>query len=297
MLDRHHLAIIAAVVETGTITNAAEVLHLTQPALSHTIKKLEDLLGTPIWEKDGRRIRLTRAGDYLYQMAQRLLPQFERGESELRRFAQGLRGSLRIGMECHPCYQWLLRNVRPYLEQWPDVDIDVHQQFQFKGIAALFAYEVDVLITPDPVFREGLQFIAAFPYELKLAMHQHHRLAEKDVIEAVDLAQETLFTYPVPAERLDIFQQFLLPAKQQVAQHKRVETTEILLEMVAANRGITALPGWLLESQFAHLPLVSKSIGTGIFKHIYLGVRDSDAEIDYIRGFIEQCTNRDSIAS
>ena len=63
MLDRHHLAIIAAVMETGTLTNAADALHLTQPALSHTIKKLEDILGTPIWEKDGRRVRLTRAGD------------------------------------------------------------------------------------------------------------------------------------------------------------------------------------------------------------------------------------------
>lgn len=294
MLDRHHLAIIAAVMETGTLTNAADALHLTQPALSHTIKKLEDILGTPIWEKDGRRVRLTRAGDYLHQMALRLLPQFERGETELRRFAQGLRGSLRIGMECHPCYQWLLRNVRPYLEQWPDVDLDVHQQFQFKGIAALFAYEVDVLITPDPVFREGLIFTPAFPYELKLAMHASHPLAAKTAIEAADLSNETLFTYPVPTERLDIFQQFLLPAKQSVALHKRVETTEILLEMVAANRGITALPGWLLENQFAHLPLVSKSIGAGIHKHIYLGIRENDAEIDYIKGFIAQCVAHDN---
>lgn len=289
MLERHHLAIIHTVIETGTLTNAAQALHLTQPALSHTIKKLEDLLGTPVWEKEGRHIRLTRAGEYLYHMAQRLLPQFERGETELKRFAQGLRGSLRIGMECHPCYQWLLRNVRPYLEQWQDVDVDVHQQFQFKGIAALFAYEVDVLITPDPIFREGLQFTPAFPYELKLAMHQAHPLAQKAQIEPADLCNETLFTYPVPDERLDIFQRFLLPANQNVAQHKRVETTEILLEMVAANRGITAIPGWLLESQFSHLPLVSKSIGAGVHKHIYLGVRENDMKIDYIQGFIQQC--------
>lgn len=289
MLERHHLEIIRAVIDTGTLTRAAERLFLSQPALSHTIKKLEEQLGTNIWEKNGRGIRLTRAGDYLYQMAVMLLPQFERGEEQLSRFARGLRGNLRIGMECHPCYQWLLKNVRPYLERWPEVDVDVRQQFQFKGIAALFAYEVDILITPDPVFSEGLQFIPVFPYELMLVMHNAHPLAQKTNIAPEDLVNETLITYPVPTERLDIFQQFLSPANRQPAHHKTIETTEILLEMVAAGRGVTALPGWLLKEQSPHLPLLARKLGEkGIHKHIYLGVRESDSEIDYIQGFIEQ---------
>lgn len=289
MLERHHLDIIRAVVDAGTLTRAAQQLHLTQPALSHTIKKLEDSIGTAIWEKDGRRVRLTRAGEHLYQMAQTLLPQFARGEEQLSRFARGLSGSLRIGMECHPCYQWLLKNVRPYLERWPEVDVDVRQQFQFKGVAALFVFEVDILITPDPIYREGLQFIPVFPYELRLVMHRGHLLASRSIIQPEDLEKETLITYPVPAERLDIYQQFLIPAGRQPARHKTIETTEILLEMVGAGRGVTALPGWLLEEQAAHLPLVSRPLGRqGIHKHIYLGVRDSDADIDYIQGFIAQ---------
>ena len=63
---------------------------------------------------------------------------FRIAEERLRQFAQGERGALRIGMECHPCYQWLLRIVSPYLSAWPDVDVDVKQKFQFGGIGALF---------------------------------------------------------------------------------------------------------------------------------------------------------------
>src|SRR5256885_16649917 len=80
---------------------------------------------------------------------------FRSAEERLRQFAQGERGALRIGMECHPCYQWLLKIVAPYLASWPDVDVDVKQKFQFGGIGALFGYEIDLLVTPDPLFKRS----------------------------------------------------------------------------------------------------------------------------------------------
>ncbi|MDO5091256.1 MAG: LysR family transcriptional regulator [Cardiobacteriaceae bacterium] len=287
MLERHHLAVIRAVVEYGTLTRAAESLFLSQSALSHTVRKLEDALGTPLWQKEGRELRLTQAGHFLHQLSLTILPQFEHAEEQLRHYAGGRLGILRIGMECHPCYQWLLNVVAPYLAAWPRVDVDVKQQFQFKGIAALYNYEVDILITPDPVFAEGLVFTAVFDYEQVLVVHEAHPLARREAVYPEDLTQDILITYPVPVERLDIFQRFLLPAQRQVAEHKTIETTEILLQMVAAERGVTALPRWLIEQQAGHLPLRCVRLGEGLFKQIFLGVREADSGLDYIRGFIE----------
>lgn len=287
MLERHHLAVIRAVVEYGTLTRAAESLHLSQSALSHTIRKLEDALGTALWHKEGRELRLSQAGRFLHQLSLTVLPQFEHAEEQLRHYAGGRLGILRIGMECHPCYQWLLNVVSPYLAAWPRVDVDVKQQFQFKGIAALYNYEVDILITPDPVFGDGLVFAAVFDYEQVLVVNSGHALAAREVVFPDDLAGEVLITYPVPVERLDIFQQFLLPAQRQVAEHKTIETTEILLQMVAAGRGVTALPRWLIEEQAQHLPLKCLRLGEGLFKQIFLGVREADSRQDYIQGFIE----------
>ena len=137
MLERIHLAIVQEVDRQGSLTAAALTLHVTQSALSHSMKKLEQQLGIDIWLREGRSLRLTQAGQYLLAVANRVLPQLDLAEDRLQQFAQGERGTLRIGMECHPCYQWLLKVVSPYLAAWPDVDVDVKQKFQFGGIGAL----------------------------------------------------------------------------------------------------------------------------------------------------------------
>ncbi|MDE1943850.1 MAG: LysR family transcriptional regulator, partial [Betaproteobacteria bacterium] len=99
ILERAHLEIIRAVDQQGSLTAAAETLHLTQSALSHTARKLEDQLGVTIWHREGRSLRPTQAGTYLLSVANRLLPQLDQAEALLRQFANGERGVLRIGME------------------------------------------------------------------------------------------------------------------------------------------------------------------------------------------------------
>ena len=115
MLERIHLSIVQQVDKLGSMTAAAEALHLTQSAISHSMRKLEEQLGTDIWLREGRSLRLTQAGQYLLQVASRVLPQLVLAETRIGQYAEGERGTLRIGMECHPCYQWLLKIVSPYL--------------------------------------------------------------------------------------------------------------------------------------------------------------------------------------
>lgn len=287
MIERIHLSILKEVENQGTLTKAAKELCLTQSALSHAIKKLEQQLNVKLWEKEGRRLRLTPGGRHLLTVAQRVLPQFEHAEQVMEGYAQGLRGSLRIGMECHPCYQWLLTIVSPFLKQWPDVDVDVKQAFQFGGIGALFNHDIDVLITPDPLLKPGLKFLPVFEYELVLVVPRSHSLASKSYVEAKDLRDEALITYPVPPERLDIFTQFLMPSNTSPKKHKTIETTDIMLQMVSAGRGITALPSWLVEQYQSSLDLAVVKLGKkGIHKNIHVGIRDNAESIEYIESFL-----------
>lgn len=287
MIERSHLEILREVERQGSLTAAAEALHLTQSALSHAIKKLELQLGTPVWQREGRQLRLTQAGQYLLSLATRLLPQFEHAELLVGQFARGQRGTLRIGMECHPCYQWLLKVVGPYLEEWPTVDVDVKQRFQFGGIGALFGHDIDVLVTPDPLHRPGLVFEPVFDYEQVLVVASGHDFASKAWAEPADLADETLITYPVEVERLDIYTHFLLPAHASPARHKTIETTDIMLQMVAAGRGVAALPRWLVEEYGERMPIAPVRLGkAGIAKQIFLGLRERDRGVDYLNSFM-----------
>lgn len=289
MLERIHLSIVQQVEQQGSLTAAAGVLNLTQSALSHSMKKLEQQLGTDIWLREGRSLRLTQAGQYLLAVAQRVLPQLDLAEERLRQFAQGERGALRIGMECHPCYQWLLKIVAPYLASWPDVDVDVKQKFQFGGIGALFGYEIDLLVTPDPLNKPGLVFEPVFDYEQVLVVAGNHPLAREEYVTPKQLANEVLVAYPVPVDRLDIYNMFLTPAGIIPKRHKAIETTDIMLQMVASGRGVAALPRWLVLEYADTMHVVPVRLGKkGIAKHIYLGAREADIGIDYLRAFIEQ---------
>ncbi len=287
MIERAHLNIVREVDRQGSLTAAAEVLCLTQSALSHTMRKLEQQLGTDIWLREGRSLRLTQAGQYLLAVANRVLPQLEQAQDRLHQFAQGERGTLRIGMECHPCYQWLLKVVSPYLAQWPDVDVDVKQKFQFGGIGALFAYEIDLLVTPDPLYKPGLCFEAVFDYEQVLVVGPGHPLQGARHVEPRQLADEVLITYPVATDRLDVFNQFLTPAGIAPRRHKTIETTDIMLQMVASGRGVAALPRWLVQDYARSMPITPVKLGRkGIAKQIYLGWREADADIDYLQAFV-----------
>lgn len=288
MLERMHLAIVQEVEKQGSLTAAANVLCLTQSALSHSMRKLEQQLGTDIWLREGRTLRLTQAGQYVLAVANRVLPQLTLAEERLRQFAQGERGTLRIGMECHPCYQWLLKVVSPYLAAWPDVDVDVKQKFQFGGIGALFGYEIDLLVTPDPLFKPGLHFEPVFDYEQVLVVGRDHPLARADHVEPQDLLNEVLVTYPVPTDRLDIYTQFLMPAGVAPKRHKAIETTDIMLQMVASGRGVAALPRWLAQDYAQKMNVSAVRLGKhGIAKQIFLGARQADIDIDYLRAFVE----------
>ena len=294
MLERFHLMLIREVEREGSITAAAEVLCLTQSALSHAVKKIEQYLGTPIWSREGRHLRLTEAGRYLLQLANRLLPQLEHAETVMTQYATGERGSLRIGMECHPCYQWLLKVVAPYLAAWPDVDVDVKQKFQFGGIQALLGHEVDMLVTPDPRLRPGLHYVPVFDYEQVLVVAKNHPLAAAPYVTPDQLCGDTLITYPVDIERLDIYSQFLLPAFCQPRRHKTIETTDIMLQMVASGRGVAALPRWLAEEYASKLAICVVRLGReGIAKQIFLGMREGDAGIGYLKAFVDLARQTD----
>jgi len=292
MIERMHLRVIQAVKEQGSLTSAAKELCVTQSALSHNIRKLEDNLGTKVWLREGRSLRLTPAGRYLLNIANRVLPVLGHAEEKLKQIAHGERGTLRIGMECHPCYQWLLKVVSPFLESWPDVDVDVKQKFQFGGIGALLDYEIDLLVTPDPFKKNGLCFTPVFDYEQVLVVPQHHALATRQYIEAEELKDQVLLTYPVVTDRLDIYTQFLNPAGIVPKQHKTTEATEIMLQMVASNRGVAPLPRWLAEEYCTKLPLSVVRLGKGgIAKQIYFGTRENDDGIEYIKAFIKLARN------
>jgi LysR family transcriptional regulator for metE and metH len=287
MIEHTHLKIVAALQQHGTLTKAANALCLSQSALSHQIRYLEQKLGVDIWLKEGRRLRLTKAGSLLLDTADRILPMLQQCERTLKAYADGQKGVLRLGVECFPCYEWLTGVMAAYLKSNPEVDVDIFQRFRFSGFEGLLNFHIDMLITPDRVDHPGLSYNALFEYELMLLVAQSHPLASRDWVTPEQLAAEVLITFPVADERLDVLSDFLWPAGLKPQQHKRIESIEIMLQLVALSRGVTAIPQWLVSRACGSLPLKCLRLGRHGMRHkLYAASRTEDQSLSYQQAFI-----------
>ncbi|WP_297323819.1 LysR family transcriptional regulator [Nitrosomonas sp.] len=287
MIEHSHLRIIQALHANGTLTEAANALCLSQPALSHQISYLEKKLGITLWEREGRSLRLTQAGTLLLEVANQVLPVLSQAEKTLAAYSEGRQGILRIGVECYPCFEWLTGMIGQFMQQLPDIDIDIVQKFQFSGLEGLLNHHIDVLITPDLVKKAHIDYEILAEYQLVLLASADHPLADIKQLTPEHLSQETLLTFPVPLERLDILTHFLTPAHLAPEKIKKIESLEIMLQMTALKRGVCVLPEWLADIKNKDLRLKRIRIGKkGLFQKLYLALRKPDKTAPYIQQFI-----------
>lgn len=288
MIEHSHLRIIQSLDANGTLTEAANSLCLSQSALSHQIRYLEKKLNLSLWQRDGRCLRLTQAGKLLLQTAEQILPVLAQTEQTLKAYSEGRQGILRIGVECYPCYEWLTGVVGTFLQAMPDVEIDIVNKFQFTGLEGLLNHHIDILITPDPVRKKEIQYEPLAEYETVLVVSATHPLATVKRLKPEHLASETLLTFPVPQDRLDILTRFLKPAKVAPQKLKEIESIDLMLQLVALQRGVCVLPEWLAENYCKSLPLKIIRLGkTGIHKELLIALRKTDQHVPYIEQFIQ----------
>lgn len=287
MIEHSHLKIIQALHINGTLTEAANALCLSQPALSHQISYLEKKLSVALWEREGRNLRLTQAGKLLLEVANQVLPVLSQAEKTLEAYGEGRQGILRIGVECYPCFEWLTGMIGQFMRGMPEMDIDIVQKFQFTGLEGLLNHHIDVLITPDMVKKENIVYEILAEYQLVLLVSTDHPLAEIKYLAPDHLSQETMLTFPVPLERLDILTHFMTPAHLEPAKLKQIESLEIMLQMTALKRGVCVLPEWLADIKSKDLKLRKILIGKkGLYQKLLLAMRESDKAIPYIQQFI-----------
>lgn len=247
MIELRHLKTLAALRDAGSLVEAAERVHLTQSALSHQIKDLEERLNCTLFIRKTKPICFTSAGQRLLALADDLLPMIRSAERDIARLAGGAAGRLNICIECHSCFDWLMPTIDHFRQNWPEVELDLSTGFTFLPLPALARGDLDLVITSDPEPRTGIHYEPLFSYESVLALSRQHRLIARKFIQPRDLAQETLITYPVDSDRLDVFSRFLNPADVEPAEVRTAELTVMMVQLVASGRGVAALPNWALH--------------------------------------------------
>ncbi|MFP6809341.1 MAG: LysR family transcriptional regulator [Pseudomonadales bacterium] len=287
MIELRHLKTLTALRDTGSLVEAADRLFLTQSALSHQLKDLEDRLGCTLFVRKTRPPRFTSAGRNLLKLADEVLPMVRTAERDIARLAGGEAGRLHICIECHSCFQWLIPCIDKYRSNWPEVELDLTGGFNFAPLPALVRADLDLVITSDPVELAGISYIPLFRYEAKMALAKDHPLARKSFLLPEDLVPETLITYPVDRNRLDIFTQFLDPVDLEPEAVRTAELTPMMVQLVASGRGIACLPNWALTEYLQNETIVANSLGEyGLWCTLYAAIRADQQESPFMEDFL-----------
>jgi LysR family transcriptional regulator for metE and metH len=286
ILELRHLKTLIALREGGNLLRAATLLKLTQSALSHQIKQLEDHHGMPLFERKSVPVRFTPAGERLLKLADAVLPQVEGAERDVVRLAQGAAGQLRIAVECHTCFDWLMPAMDVFRNRWPEVELDIVSGFQADPVGLLYGHRADVAIVSEIDPDETVDYHALFRFEIVALVAKEHPLAGRDFLAAEDFASDTLITYPVPDDMLDVVRQVLKPAGVDTAR-RTTELTVAMLQLVASRRGIATLPVWAAQNYVNRDYVLAKRItADGLTGRLYAACLPDVSGKPYLTDFV-----------
>ncbi|NUB43991.1 LysR family transcriptional regulator [Fertoebacter nigrum] len=286
-LEFRHLRTIRAIHQAGGLARAADILNMTQSALSHQVKGLEDQAGIELFVRRSKPLKLSAAGLRMLRLAERILPEIDALDEEFRALKSGKTGRLHIAMECHACFEWLLPVLEQFRRAWPEVDVDIRAGLAFDAMPALAREEIDLVITSDPVKMEGTVFHPLFDYHPRFLCAAANPLAQKEVITAEDFRDQTLIHYPVARDKLDVFTELLAPARVEPRGMRGVELTAVILMLVASDRGVAVLPDWVVAQVRANPDFAIRPLGPQVItKRSYAATRDEDATKPFMAHFL-----------
>lgn len=269
MLEIRHLRSLVAIAESGKLVAAAERVHLSQSALSHQIRDIEAHYGVSLFERTKQGLRFTQAGDRLLALAREALAALAAAERDLERLKGDTAGELRIVLECHTCFDWLMPVMDEFRRRWPEVEVDLVAGFHADPLRLIDAGKADVVIGSKPERSRGLHVAPLFRFEILVVLANEHRLRNKRHVEANDLRGETLITYPVPEARIDLIREVLAPAGIELPR-RTAELTIAVMQLVASRRGIAALPNWGVKNYVDHDYVLAKRVGPrGLWSELY----------------------------
>ncbi|GAB4583707.1 LysR family transcriptional regulator [Nocardia sp. IFM 10818] len=287
-LDVRDLELLDALATGGTLQQAADRLYVSQPALSQRLLKMEERLGTPLFDRVGRRLVPNMAGKRLLPRASRILADLAAAEQEVREMARYGDRHIRLATQCATTFSWLTPVMRELRINRPDSLIRVQNIGDEDPIDALLAQRIDVaVVTKLHSTADHVHLTHLMDDEMLAVVAPDHPWAARQHITAADFATENLILYdtydpsrpnPTPPP---------LPPGTHPARLTLIPIlTELFIELVVAGEGVGVLPSWVAAPFVARGDIATVRIGAdGDMRPWYAGVRPDD-DRPHIRDFV-----------
>lgn len=260
-----HLEMINAIDAAETLTRAADLLSISQPALSSRLNDAEEILGTALFLRRGRRLRLSPAGELLLRSAKTILTDLANVERELQNLPGQTGQRLRIALPQYASFSWLPAAVKSFEGRFPSVELQIVSEASVRPRHALTRGDVDIALVSSParslqVDRSRFQSRLLIRDEFLALLPEGHSKARKPFLVADDFIDETYITNSAVPERNREYELFFQPNSVYPERVVQVGFTGAILKLVAAGIGSTIITRWILESDIELPGVISKPL-------------------------------------
>ena len=262
-VDLKDLELLDALGRHTTLTAAAQHLFVSQPALSQRLLRLEAKLGTPLFERRGRRLEPNAAGRRLLHTARSVLGELGSAQQDIRELREGRRQPIRLTSQCTTNYQWLPPILHRFRDRMPGVEVRIEAVSDDEPIAALLDGRVDLaIVTKLDRLMDRVRLQHLFDDELVAVVPRDHPWTTQPFATAADIDEVHLALY----DSYDQTRTPPVPLPVPPGAHPRRLTTlptvtDLLIEMVAAGDVVTILPSWVAAPYVVSHDLATVQVG------------------------------------
>ncbi|WP_108866800.1 LysR family transcriptional regulator [Aquimarina aquimarini] len=242
-----NLKLVNVIVKEGSITRASEKLFLSQPALSHQLKKLEEELGLKVFNRINKKLVLTETGQILFNTSEKILVSFIQLNNQIEEVKNGKKRSIRITTECYTTYHWLSKVVEGFRKENENIAIDIVIEATKEPLKYLLEGKIDLAIVSTMSSHPSIHFQPVVQDEMMVVMARENNLAHHRIIDLPDLIEQNLILYDLPEEKNYVLTHILQNNKETVKSIQKVQLTEAIIQLVRANLGITIMAKWALD--------------------------------------------------
>lgn len=292
-MELKYFRLVKTIAEEGSLVGSSEKLFLTQSALSHQLRDLEERLGFKVFYRTRKKWTLTEEGAELYKLANQLFQAIDDGFSNIEQIREGSKGTIRLSTECYSFYQGVPGLIQRMALLYPEIKIELVFNATHQPVSKVLSNEIDIAIVTTRPQTDVLRSIAIFEDEIFAVLHKENQLSGQAFLEATDFSRIHLIIHSFPLETVSVHEHFLKPNDIQPAKISAIPFTELAIEMVNSNMGVMCLPKWRLETFRLPENLVFKRISKeGLKRTHYLTYRAEDRNKKYINDFV-QCIEED----
>lgn len=261
VFDTRQLIAFAALARLGSFTRAAQELFLTQSAISHAIKALEEQAGCRLFERAGRRVALTQSGEQFLRHVEKILGEMKaarRGLDELSRWGHG---RLRLGASTTACQYILPTVLREFKQSFPKCVISIDPGDHARQMDLLLNNRIDLALVLEPDGFKELAFVPLFEDEMRFLVAPSHPWARAGRVQRETFEEQTLILYNHTSYTFRLVKEYFRNEGLPLSNILELGSMEAIKELVKIGLGVGVLAPWVATQELASGALVSLPLG------------------------------------